>query len=348
MVRMIEPGLTQLYASADLQIPDFLLDQGTKYLVRWTAQDDDSIVSHRIDFSADGQYPDRYSTLAANIPGSARSWEITLPNPGFAVTNQPQFLRIVATAFSGQEGWDEVPVLVPLGKVTGTLTITTNLTGQTFTAGMSIPDMDWTGSVNFGTITPAVVLESDGAGVQGLNVGGHGIFFQKFPFVSTDRARLALQVRNNSNDTKWFFASGYFSIRHDSRLGFTPPSVNLNSPLGGESFPGGALVPITWSATASQGLRSFDIQGSYDSGRTWHLIVRDLASSATSYDWQLPPSAGIPDMRVRVIVRDTRFSKQFLNERRFHYYAGNIYPNTNSNRYADSYSNSNGQCNSHC
>ena len=74
------------------------------------------------------------------------------------------------------------------------------------------------------SITPVVVLESDGAGIPGLNIGGHGMFFQNFPFVSTDRARLALQVRNNSNDTKWFFASGYFSIRHDSRLGFQPPS----------------------------------------------------------------------------------------------------------------------------
>ena len=33
VARMIGPGLTQLYASPDLQIPDFLLDQGTKYIV---------------------------------------------------------------------------------------------------------------------------------------------------------------------------------------------------------------------------------------------------------------------------------------------------------------------------
>jgi hypothetical protein len=307
VVRMIGPGLTQLYASPDLQIPDFLLDQGTKYIVRWNAQDDDTIVSQRIDFSPDGHYPDRYFTLAANIPASARSWEITVPNPGFAVTNQPQFLRVVATDSTAQEGWDEVPVLVPSGNVTGNLTITTDLTGQTFTGGDSIPDMDWTGSVNFGTITPVVVLESDGAGVSGVAIGGHGTFFQKFPFVSTDRARLALQVRNNSNDVKWFFADGYFSIRHDPRLGFVPPSVSLKSPVGGESFPGGSTVPITWMASASQGLRSFDIQGSYDSGRTWHVITRDLPGGAVSYDWQLPSSSGIPDVRVRIIVRDIRF-----------------------------------------
>jgi hypothetical protein len=307
VVRMIGPGLTQLYASPDLQIPDFLLDQGTKYIVRWTAQDNDAIASQRIDFSPDGHFPNRYSTLVSNIPASTRSWEITIPNPGFAASNQPQFFRVVSTDARGQEGWDEVPVLVPTGNITGNLTITTDLNGQTFTGGQPIPDMDWTGSVNFGTITPVVVLESDGAGISGLNIGGRGMFFQNFPFVSTDRARLALQVRNNSNDTAWFFASGYFSIRHDSRLGFQPPNVDLKSPLGGESFPGGSIVPIAWTASASEGLRSFDIQGSYDAGRTWHPIIRDLPGTAINYDWQLPPSTGIPDVRVRIVARDVRF-----------------------------------------
>jgi hypothetical protein len=307
VVWMIGPGLTQLYASPDLQIPDFLLDQGTKYIVTWTVDDDDTIASQRIDFSPDGHFPDRYSTLVSNIPASTRSWEITIPNPGFAASNQPQFLRVVSMDASGQEGWDEAPVLVPSGNVTGNLTITTDLSGQTFAGGEPIPDMDWTGSVNAGTITPVVVLESDGAGLSGLNISGHGMFFQDFPFVSTDRARLALQVRNNSNDAKWFFAGGYFSIRHDSRLGLQPPSVTLQSPVGGESFPGGAIVPISWTAAASEGLRSFDIQGSYDSGRTWHPITRDLPATAINYDWQLPSSTGIPDVRVRVVARDIRF-----------------------------------------
>jgi hypothetical protein len=307
VVRMIVPGLTQLYDSPDLQIPDFLLDQGTKYIVRWTAQDDDAIASQRIDFSPDGHFPDRYSILVSGIPASARSWEITIPDPGFAGSNEPQFFRVVSTDASGQEGWDEAPVLVPTANITGTLTITTDLSGQTFNGGEPIPDMDWTGSVNFGTITPVVVLDSDGAGISGLDISGHGMFFQNFPFVSTDRARLALQVRNNSNDTKWFFASGYFSIRHDSRLGFQPPTVDLKSPVGGESFPGGSIVPISWTASASEGLRSFDIQGSYDSGRTWHPIVRDLPGTAINYDWQLPPSTGIPDVRVRIVARDVRF-----------------------------------------
>jgi hypothetical protein len=326
VIRLLGPGLTQLYASPDLQIPDFLLDQGTKYIVRWTAQDDDGIVSQRIDFSPDGHFPDRYATLVSDIPAAARSWEITIPNPGFAASNQPQFFRVVSTDTNGQEGWDELPVLVPSGNITGDLTITTDLSGQTFTAGEPIPDMDWTGSVNGGTITPVAVLDSDGAGISGLDIGGHGMFFQNFPFVSTDRARLALQVRSNSNDVKWFFASGYFSIRHDSRLALEPPAVDLESPVGGESFPGGATVPISWTATASEGLRSFDIQGSYDSGRTWHLIVSDLSSTAVNYDWLLPTSTGIADVRVRVIARDKRFQNSSSTSGAFSITAGAATP----------------------
>jgi hypothetical protein len=134
---------------------------------------------------------------------------------------------VVSTDASGQEGWDEAPVLVPTGNITGTLTITTDLSGQTFNGGEPISDMDWTGSVNFGTITPVVVLDSDGAGISGLNIGGHGMFFQNFPFVSTDRARLALQVRNNSNDAKWFFCQRLFF--HPSRRAPGTSTTNRRS-----------------------------------------------------------------------------------------------------------------------
>ncbi|HEY3246097.1 MAG TPA: choice-of-anchor J domain-containing protein [Phycisphaerae bacterium] len=311
VVRMIEPGLTQRYASPDYIIPDYLLDQGTKYILRWDVQSDDAIVNQRIEFSPDGHYQSRFTTLVSGIPGGARSWEITIPDPGYAITNQPQFLRVVAVDAAGQEAWDQAAVQVPSGDVVGTLTITTDLSGQTFFGGTPIPpEVQWTGPGNLGLGTPLVVLESDGAAIQGLAHGmgdTGGFFFQDFPFVSTDRARLAVQVTNNSNAVAWFFADGYFSIRHDPRMGFVPPSVTLQSPQAGASFPGGGVVPVTWTASAPEGLRSFDIQASYDSGRTWHPIVRDLPASATSYNWQLPASGGIPDVRVRVIARDQRF-----------------------------------------
>ena len=67
------------------------------------------------------------------------------------------------------------------------------------------------------------------------------------------------------------------------------------------------MIPIVWTASAKEGLRSFDIQVSTNGGKTFHLIATDLAANTRNYDWQLPASTGIPDVRVRVIARDKLF-----------------------------------------
>src|SRR3712207_8222472 len=53
------------------------------------------------------------------------------PNIGFAGMRGPQFLRVVAVDSAGQEGWDQTPLLVPSNRITGELTITTDLSGRT-------------------------------------------------------------------------------------------------------------------------------------------------------------------------------------------------------------------------
>ena len=47
----------------------------------------------------------------------------------------------------------------------------------------------------------------------------------------------------------------------------------MTSPVAGSSYAGGAVIPVRWTANDDQGLRSFDVQGSYDGGETWHVIV---------------------------------------------------------------------------
>ncbi|HWS99777.1 MAG TPA: Calx-beta domain-containing protein [Pyrinomonadaceae bacterium] len=306
VVRLVEPGLEWNGHSPP---HDYLLDPGTKYVIRWDVKDSDAVVKQRILFSPDGHYPDRFVVIADNLPGDQRSFEWTVPTPEFAVTNQPQFLRVVAYDAAGQEGWDQTPLLVPSGRITGEFTITTNLSGKTFYAGDPIPHVDWTGSVSdYPVIEPFVIFESDGAYLTGVYVNGHGEFVaQEFPAISTDRARLAVRVHNNGNDVKWFFAPGYFSVRHDPRLGLVPPAVQLLTPAAGASYPAGGTVPITWSASDDEKLYSFDVQASYDGGRTWHVIVRDLPATARSYDWQLPPGGGLAGVKVRVVARDIRF-----------------------------------------
>jgi hypothetical protein len=118
---------------------------------------------------------------------------------------------------------------------------------------------------------------------------------------------LAVLSYSNSNDIKWFFSNTYFSIRPDPALGLKAPRVTLTSPTPGSTFHGGSVLSIAWTASAQQGLRSFDIQVSTNGGKTFHLIAIGLAANTRNYDWQLPASTGIPDVRVRVIARDNLF-----------------------------------------
>ncbi len=305
VVRLVDPGPSWRTTEPST---DHLLETGSTFIVRWEASDDGAIVSQRIEFSPDGHYQSRFFVLADGIPADARSWEVTVPDPGFAVTNQPQFLRVVAVDDSGQEAWDQMPVVVPSNRLSGDVEIVTNLSGMTFHAGEAIPDVHWTGSVNdFPSILPFIVLESDGSVIQGLNVGGVGMFFGGFPHLSTDRARLAIRAKNNSNDVVWFFAEGYFSIRHDPRLGLEPPTVEVQSPPDGSAFAGGTAVPVRWIASDDEALVGFDVWASYDGGRTFHAVAYDLPGAARAFDWRLPQSAGIADVRVRVVAHDLRF-----------------------------------------
>ena len=81
----------------------------------------------------------------------------------------------------------------------------------------------------------------------------------------------------------------------------------MTTPVAGQSFGGGTVVPIAWTASDDEGVRSFDIHASYDGGRTWHVIIKDLDGATRSFNWQLPPSTGMADVRVRVVGRDLRF-----------------------------------------
>ena len=299
VVRLVDPGF---HSSLD---PGLFFESGQEYIIRWDAVGDD-IDHFRIEYSPDGHTPpSRFSVVADNLTSSRRSYEWTIPGPS---TAREQFVRVVGVDAAGQEGFDQSRITVPDDSISGELTITTDLSGRTFTAGGDIPDMRWTGSVSgLPTVTPLIVLENEGQVISGLNIGGVGMFFLQFPNINTDRARLALRVWGNGNRFLYFFADGYFSIRHDPRFGFVPPVVTMLTPVGGESFPGGTVVPITWDASADEGLHSFDIIASYNAGRTWHPIVKELPPESRSYDWLLPSSDGIADVRVRVVVHDRRF-----------------------------------------
>ena len=284
--------------------PEFVAKPGEKLILQWSVSNSSTVASQRILLSPEAAIFDSSSrtpiVLADKIPASTRTLEVTIPGIPFAATNLPQFLRVIAIDSSGQQGWDQTPIIVPTSTVSGNIQITSNYSGKTFIGGHATPPEMWTGSANGGSTEGYIFLESNG-----------GLFTTigplALPVVSTDTARQVVLSHNNSNDLAWFFSPGYFSIRPDPGLGLHAPVVTMTSPTAGQSFPGGTAVPVTWAASAQQGLRSFDIQYSTNGGLTWHFVTQGLPANIRSFNWQLPPSSGIPDVRVRVIARDKIF-----------------------------------------
>jgi len=305
VVRMVPFGFSWFGITTILRPPEFIAHAGEKVILRWKVSNSSTVVKQRVLLSSstsvfDTPFAKSIVVLADNLSPSANTVEVTIPPVAFQPTNINQFLRIVAIDSSGQQDWDQSPIIVPSGNITGNIQITSDYSGKTFIGGHPAPAITWTGNTN-GNTEAFIFLESDGGLVSLL--GDHATL----PILSTDTARLAVLSSANSNDLKWFFSDTYFSIRPDPAFGLKAPVVQVTSPTTGSTFSGSGVIPITWTASAALGLRSFDIQASTDGGRAWHLVVTDLGASVRSFNWQLPSSTGISDVRVRVIVRDKMF-----------------------------------------
>jgi len=305
VVHMVPFGFSWYGITTIIRPPEFMAHSGEKVILRWSVSNSQTVTSQRILLSPTTSNFDTSSAhpivLADNLPPSTTSMEVTIPAVPFQATNINQFIRIVAIDASGQQGWDQTPLIVPSGNITGNVQITSDYAGETFVGGHPAPAITWTGNANGGNTEAFIFLESDG-GLVSL-FGGHATL----PILSTDTARLAVLSSSNSNDIEWFFSDTYFSIRPDPALGLQAPVVHLTSPINGQSFAGGTTVPVSWTASAQQGLRSFDLQVSTDGGQTFHLISADLGANKRAFNWHLPASTGISDVRVRVIARDRLF-----------------------------------------
>jgi hypothetical protein len=293
------PSYADTPPEVELMRPSFQADAGSKVTLRWTSTDDHGIVSHKVLFSPSGNYVGSFQTVA-DLPATQQTYEWTVP----AVTgSEDSYIKVVAVDTTGKEGFDEWKVVVPTNAVHGTVTF--GMTpGQIFAPGQMIPSVYTVTNLDRYMTRVEYYLED----VRGhtRKMFGRGINMEGLPFYSTDTARYVVSYGDTANNRTYWYGP-LFKIRPDSRLGDTPPVVTLGSPAAGATFSPGGAVPITWTATDDEGLRGFDIMASFDGARTWQPIAQDLPGTTTSYNWQLAPGTGSPDVRVMVIAKDWRF-----------------------------------------
>jgi len=302
------PWLTAAPAQADEpphveMVPTyFMANSGGKIILRWKSADDRALIGHRVEF-ADHGLPGEFTTVA-ELPADMHTYEFTAPvvQPTNNYT-RPSSIRIVAIDDAGQESWSESIIRIPYQEdfpvVYQEIVNLAPLVHPHDTI-----DVCWEpgGSSSVYVLLDGEAL-SDSAGGAGscLPIGA------TMPYTSTDTARVLVLFTYGAGGRIVYSYSDYFSIRPDPRFGDAPPMVTLDSPSGGGQHRGGGVIPVRWTASDDEGLRAFHIQASYDAGRTWHYVEKDLPGEARAFDWRLPPSAGIADVRVRVVAIDHRF-----------------------------------------
>ncbi len=296
------PSQTDEHPIVKMEPTYWFADAGSKIILRWSSTDDDAVVAHRIEF-ADHDLPSEFMTVA-NLPGDATTYEFdvptVLPNNLYP---RPSSIRIVATDSAGQESWDKSVLRIPYQE--DWTVIQQDVSNPGLVHPHDNVDVCWSpgGNASVFVVMDGVGL-SDSAG--GSNTGCLPIG-ATLPYSSTDTARIVVSTTFGAGGRLHYSFSDYFPIRPDARFGDLPPAVDVTSPASDEQYPGGSVIPVRWTASDDDFLRSFTIQASYDGGRGWHAVASDLPADARAFDWRLPASTGIADVRLRVVAVDKRF-----------------------------------------
>lgn len=299
----VSPKLDDDFPVVDLEPITFTMQAGDKVILRWDSTDDGSIVGHRIEF-ADHDFPSSFGVIATLGP-DARSYEFTAPIvlPTNLYTT-PSAIRVVAIDDAGQESSGKRVVRIPYQEDWTPLEETVAPIGPVVRPHENI-DVCWSPG---GASEAYVMLDGFGfsRSAGGTNTGCLPIG-ATLPYSSTDTARILVVTTFGAGGRVHYSFGDYFSIRPHEEIGDEPPVIQVTAPVSGQQFPGLTTIPVRWTASDDEAIRSFRIQASYDAGRTWNSVARDIPGDTRAFDWTLPESTGIADVRVRVVAIDHRF-----------------------------------------
>lgn len=280
----------------------FTAQPGDKIILRWASSDDHAVVAQRVEF-ADHDLPFDFETVAT-LPPEATTYEFTVPlvEPNNLYPT-PSAIRIVAVDSVGQEAWDKSVLRVPYQE-DWTVTAQDIVTPPDSHPGDNI-NICW-GPTGYATAYIAYD-NTDMTSYHGGSTAGCLPIGAGLPLVSTDNARVIIITTFGAGGRIHYSFSDIFEIRPDPRFGDAPPAIEVTSPHAGSAYPGAGTLPVRWTASDDDELRAFHVQASFDAGRTWHYMAMDLPADARAFDWDLPTSTGIADVRVRVVAIDRRF-----------------------------------------
>ncbi len=170
----------------------------------------------------------------------------------------------------------------------------TTVQPQSFSIASHMIELSTDGGTTFNAIPGAEQLKADAQS-----------FIWQVPNINTTKAQIRvstvdLGARRASSTTANFTISG------NGNGGDTqPPTVNFNSPIGGEKFNSGDSLQINWTSSDNVGVTSQDLSLSTDGGSTFPItLATGLPGSTQSFMYQIPMSLQSDQTRLKLVVRD--------------------------------------------
>ncbi|MHB1687442.1 MAG: T9SS type A sorting domain-containing protein [Ignavibacteriaceae bacterium] len=129
--------------------------------------------------------------------------------------------------------------------------------------------------------------------MAGFNpIYGSGILFKiKIHYKTNGTSALSFTDPATMSDSNSYFNSGKPAAKFvdgSVTISAVVPSLNLNSPNGGETWVGGTTENITWSSSNTNLVK---LEYSLDKGVSWILIADSLSATPSFYSWTVPDTA---------------------------------------------------------
>jgi uncharacterized protein (TIGR03437 family) len=140
-----------------------------------------------------------------------------------------------------------------------------------------------------------------------VNFGGRA---GRVTFVNATTLRVSTPIADAAGRADVTVANGTLTHNRTGAFNYinpTPPTVDVVTPDGGESFFVGSTINLRWSSADNAGLASHRLSLFRPSGLGQQFVAdlaTNLAGSARSYNWTIPASLTNGEYRLRIIATD--------------------------------------------
>ena len=236
---------------------------GSTHNITWTSS---NISNVKIEYTTDNGTS--WSTINNSTNASSGTYLWLVPN---TITTQAKIRLSDSSNASINSVSNSVFTISPAP----TITITSPVGGEIWQGG-STHNITWTStSVNYVKIEYTTNNGTTWATISPATAST-GSYLWTVPNTPTVQAKV--RISDTSNATTNSVSNSVFTIT-------STPSINMQSPSGGENWQVGSTHNITWTST---NVNFVKIEYSTDNGTTWSLITSSLLASTGSYSWIVP------------------------------------------------------------